>query len=46
MITDDNILEYYETFGLSINVSSLPSQVDVGSVQQATVSISDDDSKL
>ena len=46
LIMDDNILEYDETFELRINASSLPNRVSVGSVQQATVNISDEDSKF
>ena len=46
LIMDDNILEYDETFELHINASSLPNRVSVGSVQLATVNISDEDSKF
>ena len=44
-INDDNILEDNENFILTINPSSLPSDVTVGSPGQATVTIGDDDGK-
>ena len=45
LIVDDNILENDETFRLSINASSLIRGVTVGSVDQATVNIFDEDGK-
>ena len=45
-IIDDNILEGNENFILTIDSSSLPSDVTVGSPGQATVNIVDDDRKL
>jgi len=45
-ITDDDILENcIETFSLMIDKSSLPTTVIVGSTNQATVNIIDDDCK-
>ena len=40
-INDDCILEDNETFNLTINPSSLPNGVTVGSYHQATVTIVD-----
>ena len=45
-IIDDNILEEAEIFQLSINVSALPINVTSGSIDQAVVTILDNDSKL
>ena len=45
MINDDDILEGNETFNLTINGTSLPTQVIVGNPDQATVTIVDDDGK-
>ena len=44
-IIDDSIVEDNEKFILSIDPSSLPSSVSLGSPSQATVTIQDDDSK-
>ena len=44
-ITDDMILEGIENFMLATDASSLPSNVSVGSLGQATVNIVDNDSK-
>lgn len=44
-ITNDNITEINEKFDLIIDILSLPLNVDVGDVYQATVIILDDDSK-
>ena len=44
-INDDNLLEDNEHFILTINSSSLPSDVTVGNPGQATVNIVDDDRK-
>ena len=45
-INDDNILENEENFGLSIDLSSLPSNTISGSPDQTTVTINDNDGKL
>ena len=45
LITDDNIVESSEKFGLNINSSSLPDGVTVGSANQVIVTIKDDDGK-
>ena len=45
-ITDDIIYEGNEDFILTIDPSSLPTDVSVGSPGQATVTIVDDDRKL
>ena len=45
-ITDDNVYEGDEDFMLTIDPSSLPDDVDVGSPSQATVTIVDNDRKL
>ena len=45
-ITNDNILEYREDFLLTINSSSLPSDVTVGDPGEAIVTIANDDCKL
>ena len=45
-IVNDNILENNETFNVTINSSSLPSNVRVGDPGQATVIIRDDDGML
>ena len=44
-IIDDNILEENENFTLTINSSSLPSNVTVGDPGEATVTIVDNDRK-
>jgi len=44
-ITNDNILEVNEKLDLIIDLSSLPSNVNVGNVYYATVTIVDDDGK-
>ena len=45
-INDDNILEHNETFGLAINLSSLPDYITrVAGLHQTTVTIVDDDGK-
>ena len=44
-IVDDNVLEGNENFDLSVNVSSLPSKVNIGDPDQATVTIVDNDGK-
>ena len=45
-IIDDSILEGNEDFIITINSSSLPSDVNVGTPGEATVNIVDDDCKL
>ena len=45
-INNDDILEDNEDFMLTINPSSVPTGVTVGSPDQATVTIVDDDRKL
>ena len=45
-INDDDILEGDEDFMLTINPSSVPTGVNVGNPDQATVTIMDDDRKL
>lgn len=42
-ITDDEIFESNETFSLAIDLFSLPPNVAVGVVNQATVTILNDD---
>ena len=44
-ITDDNIVENTEDFRLTIDQSSLPSEVTLGSIAEATVSIDSEDCK-
>ena len=44
-ITDDMILEGNETFMLTIDPSSLPSDISVGDPGEATVTIVDNDCK-
>ena len=44
-INDDNIFEHNETFTLTINVSSLPSDVYIGNRNETIVTIVDNDSK-
>ena len=44
-INDDDIFEDDETFNLSINLSTLPNKVIIGSPSQTTVIIVDDDGK-
>ena len=44
-ITNDNTVEVNEKFDLVIDQSSLPSDVNAGSIYKATVSIMDDDGK-
>ena len=44
-INDDNILEMNENFGLFINEHSLSTRVIVGNLNQATVTIVDNDGK-
>ena len=46
LIVDDNVIENDEAFRLTINASSLLRGVTVGSVDQATVNILDEDSKI
>ena len=43
LINNDNVLEGNETFNLTINQFSLPSEVDVSSSGQAVATIVDDD---
>ena len=45
LINDDNIVEGNEVFNLTIDVSSLPSDVTAGIPLQATVTVADDDCK-
>ena len=45
-INNDRIFEMNETFTLTINSSSLPSDVIVNDQDKATVTIVDDDGKL
>ena len=45
-IIDDNVLEGDENFMLTIDSSSLPSSVTVGTPDEATVTIVDNDRKL
>ena len=45
-VNDDNILEGNENFMLTINSSSLPSNVTVGDPGEATVTIVDNDRKI
>ena len=45
-INDDNIFENNENFTLTINPSSLPSNVNVGDPSEAAVTIIDDDRKI
>ena len=42
-ITDDNVVEINEKFIIIIDLSSLPFNVNIGSIYQATVLILDDD---
>ena len=44
-ITNDNVLKINEKFDLIIDISSLPLNVNVGSIYQTTVLIVDDDGK-
>ena len=44
-ITNDEIFEANETFDLVVNVSSLPLNVTIGDIGQATVIILNDDGK-
>ena len=44
-INDDNILERDENFGVTINATSLPSQVNVADPYHTTVTILDNDGK-
>ena len=44
-ITDDDTLEVNENFTFTIDPSTLPTDVTVGSPDQATVTIVDDDRK-
>ena len=44
-ITNDDILEVNEKFDLIIDLSSLPSNVNAGSIYKTTVMIVDDDGK-
>ena len=44
-ILDDNVLEENETFYLLINPSTLPRSVTVGTINQAGITIINDDSK-
>ena len=43
VVTDDNLLENSETFAILLNPISLPSGVIVGDINQATVTIINDD---
>ena len=43
LINDDNIVESSEKFNLNISSSSLPDGVTVGSANQVTVTIEDND---
>jgi len=45
LITDDSILEGIENFMLTINQSSLPTNVNPGDPSEATVTIVDNDGK-
>ena len=45
-LTDDNIFEDDKNFTLSIEQSSLPSNISIGDPSRATVTIKDDDCKL
>ena len=45
-VNDDNILEGNENFTLTINSSSLPSNVTVGDPGEATVTLVDNDCKI
>ena len=45
-IISDNILENDEEFILTINPSSLPSNVNVGIFENSTITVVDDDGKL
>ena len=44
-INDDNIFEHDESFVLTINVSSLPSDVYIGDHNETIVTIMDNDGK-
>ena len=44
-INDDNIFEHNEKFTLTINVSSLPSDVYIGNRNETIVTIVDNDGK-
>ena len=44
-ITDDNVLEVDENFSLTIDPSSLPSNVTIDNPSQATVTVLDNDGK-
>ena len=46
MINDDNIFENNENFMLTINSSSLPSNVTIADLSEAAVTIIDDDRKI
>ena len=45
LLIDDNVLENNESFMLTINSSSLPSNVTVGDPGQVTMTIEDNDGK-
>ena len=45
-ITNDDIMESNETFGLIIESSSAPDKVTIGNPNQSTVTIVDKDSKM
>lgn len=45
-IINDNVLEFNQQFDLIIDQSSLPVDVNVGSIFEATVLVADDDGKL
>ena len=45
-ITNDSVFEYNENFMLAINSPALPTDILVGTTDQATVTIVNDDSKL
>ena len=45
-INDDNIFENNENFTLTINPSSLPSNVNIGDPNETTVTIIDNDRKI
>ena len=45
LVTNDNLLEDNETFFIFLNPASLPSDVMVGDINQATITIINDDGK-
>ena len=44
-INDDNIFEHNENFGLTVNVSSLPTGVYIGNNNETIITIVDNDGK-